>query len=162
MDGPLHWRAARLVSKGDTNGFASESDCLLGRQRNMRLRGSRADCERCRFVGPAYRGTYSGSVANSMPQAELDECRSYMPVVDRTARRDASGNGRRNRERSKGDPRNFDNTMTSCVPLFCRLTWGFTRAGGIKRTAWPIVRVCATNSETRRRSRRTPKILGSF
>jgi hypothetical protein len=36
------------------------------------------------------RGTHSRSAATSIPKAELDECRSYPPVVDRTARQHES------------------------------------------------------------------------
>jgi hypothetical protein len=48
-----------------------------------------------------------------MPEAELDECRSYLPVLDRTARQHASDNSRRNRQRSKPRRRNFENPITS-------------------------------------------------
>jgi hypothetical protein len=81
-----------LVGKGDSNGFASESTHLLSRQHNNRFERSRAAYARRRFVGPAYRGTYSGSVTTSMPEPNLDECRSYLPVMDRTARQHALHN----------------------------------------------------------------------
>jgi hypothetical protein len=87
--------------KGDTNGFASESARLLCRRHNEWSERSRAACARCRFVGRSYRGAYSGSVATSMSEAELDECGSYLPLVDRTARQHASDNSRRNRQRLK-------------------------------------------------------------
>jgi hypothetical protein len=101
------------VGKGDTNGFASESARLLCRRHNKWSERSRAACARCRFVGPTYRGAYSGTVATSMPEAELDECRSYLPVVDRTARQHASDSSRRNRQRSKWRRRYFENPVTS-------------------------------------------------
>jgi hypothetical protein len=102
-----------LVGKADTNDVEPEIVRLLCGRHNRRFERSRAACARCRFVGPTYRGTYSGSVATSMPEAELDECRSYLPLVDRTARQHASDNSRRNRQRSKWRRRNFENPMTS-------------------------------------------------
>jgi hypothetical protein len=101
------------VGKADTNDVEPEIVRLPCGRHNRRFERSRAACARCRFVGPTYRGTYSGSVATSMPEAELDECRSYLPLVDRTARQHASDNSRRNRQRSKWRRRNFENPMTS-------------------------------------------------
>jgi len=74
---------------------------------------SHAACARWLSVGPTYRGAYSGSAATSMPEAELDECRPYLPVVDRTTRQHASDNSRRYRQKSKWRRRNFENPMTS-------------------------------------------------
>jgi hypothetical protein len=48
-----------------------------------------------------------------MPGAELDECRSYLPLVDPTARRQASDNNRCNRQKSKWRRRNFEGPMSS-------------------------------------------------
>jgi hypothetical protein len=100
--------------KGDTNGFASESARLLCRRHNEWSERSRAACARCRFVGRSYRGAYSGSVATSMSEAELDECGSYLPLVDRTARQHASDNSRRNRQRLKWRRRSGQDLMGRC------------------------------------------------
>jgi hypothetical protein len=61
----------------------------------MRFERSRAACTRCYFAGPTCRGTYPGTVASSMLEAELDECRPYLSFVDRTARQGTSNNNRR-------------------------------------------------------------------
>jgi hypothetical protein len=67
----------------------------------MRFERSRAACARCYFAGLICCGTYPGTVAVSVPGAELDECRSYMYFVDRAAGQNASDNSRRNRQRLK-------------------------------------------------------------
>jgi hypothetical protein len=61
----------------------------------MRFERARAACTRCCFEGPTGPGTYPGTVAASMLEAELDECRSWLSFVDRTARQDASNNDQR-------------------------------------------------------------------
>jgi hypothetical protein len=106
IDGPP--QVSHQIGGGDTNDFESKIVHLLWGRHNRRFERSRATCARCRFVGPPYDGTYSGPFATSMPEAELDECRSNLPVVDRTARRHASDNSRRNRQGSKWRRRNFD------------------------------------------------------
>jgi hypothetical protein len=61
----------------------------------MRFERSRAACTRCCFAEPAGRGTGPGTVAACVPEAALDECRSWLSFVDRTAREDASSDDRR-------------------------------------------------------------------
>jgi hypothetical protein len=60
----------------------------------MRFKRSRAADTRCYFARPTDPDTYSGTVADSLPEAALDECRSGMSYVDRTARWNASGDRR--------------------------------------------------------------------
>jgi hypothetical protein len=101
--GKAHWDAP-IVRQGDhgvQSRIGSESARLGCRRHNMLFERSRAACARCRFVGHTCRGTHSGSAATSMPEAELDECRSYLPVVDHTAQQHESDNSRRNLQRSK-------------------------------------------------------------
>jgi hypothetical protein len=61
----------------------------------MRFERSRAACTRCCFAEPAGRGTCPGTAGASMLKAALDECRSWLSFVDRTAREDASSDDRR-------------------------------------------------------------------
>jgi len=84
---------SQIFKQGDydvQSRIAPENACPPCRQHYLRFERSRAACARCRFVGQTCRGTYSGSAATSMREAELDECRSYLPVVDRTARQHES------------------------------------------------------------------------
>ena len=105
--------APGLQRKGATNGFEPQSARLLYRRHHKWSERSHAACARWLSVGPTYRGAYSGAAATSMPEAELDECRPYLPVVDRTTRQHASDNSRRYRQKSKWRRRNFENPMTS-------------------------------------------------
>jgi hypothetical protein len=65
----------------------------------MRFKRSRAACTRCYFAGPTGSGTYPGTIAASLPQEALDEFRSDLSYVDRTAGWGASDNNHGNRQR---------------------------------------------------------------
>jgi len=58
----------------------------------MRFKRSGAACTRRYFAGPTGSGTYPGAIAASLPEAALDECRSDLSYVDRTAGWGASDN----------------------------------------------------------------------
>jgi hypothetical protein len=67
----------------------------------MRFKRFRAACARCYFAWPTDAGAYPGTVAASLPEAALDECRSDLSYVDRTAGSDPSDNNRRNQQKLK-------------------------------------------------------------
>ena len=144
------------MGKGDTNGLASESARHPCRRHNKWSGRFRAACARCRFVGSTYRDAYSGSVATSMPEAELDECRSYLPVVDRTARQYASDNSRRNRQRSKSNRRNFENPMTSRELRTTNLGAILSEQAGKTAARWQRVETPARFERTRERRNARP------
>jgi hypothetical protein len=91
-----------------------------------------------------------------MPEAELDECRSYLPVVDRTARQYASDNSRRNRQRSKSRRRNFENPMTSRGLRTTNLGAILSEQAGKTAARWQRVETPAKFERTKERRNARP------
>ena len=70
--------------------FAPEIGAPVCRRRDIRFERFNTTCTRGYFAGPACRGTYPRTVAASMLETRLDECRSWMSLLDSSAGQDAS------------------------------------------------------------------------